>query len=175
VLISDAVVAWALYVLLKPVNKSLSLLMAWFRLIYIAISGFALVISLIALQLSKGADYLSVFEPGELQALIMLLLDAFANGTLIAFVFFGLHIFFLGYLIFKSSRATIPRILGVLLIVASVGYQINSFAKLLLPNLPDYVSILLLPAIIAEFSLILWLLLRGGKIEQQDNGALESA
>ena len=87
--------------------------------------------------------------------------------------FLWVHIFFLGYLILKSSY--IPRILGVLLIVASIGYQINSFANFFFPNLPDYVGILLVPAIIAESLLILWLLFRGGKIEQQDNGALESA
>ena len=90
---------------------------------------------------------------------------------------FGLHIFFPGYLIFKSGY--IPRILGVLLIVASIGYLINSFANFLLPNIADSAGILLTvtitPAIIAELALTLWLVIRGGKIEQQDNRALESA
>ncbi len=173
VLVADVVVAWALYILLKPVNKSLSLLAAWFRLMYTAIFAIALLNVLIALQLSKGADYLRVFEPGQLQGQMVLFLGAYLDGILISFVFFGFHIFFLGYLIFKSSY--IPRILGLLLIVAFIGYQINSFANILLPNLPDSVSILLVPAIIAELALTLWLVIRGGKIEQQDNRALESA
>jgi len=173
VLISDAVAAWALYILLKPVNASLSLLSAWFRLIFIAFAGIALLNLPIALQLSNGADSLTAYEPGQLQAQTMIFLGAYSYGIHFSFVFFGLHILFLGYLIFKSSY--IPRILGVLLIVASIGYQINSFANFFFPNLPDYVGIFLVPAIISEGALLLWLIFRGGKIEQQDNGALESA
>ena len=174
VFILDVVVAWALYILLIPVNKSLSLLAAWFRLIFVAISGVALLPVLIALQLSKGADYLTVFTADQLQAQVILFLNAHTDLTLIAWVFFGLHIFFLGYLIFKSGY--IPRVLGVFLIVAAIGYQINSFAGVLLPNIPEESRMLLIgPAIIAESALLLWLVFRGGKIEQQDNGALESA
>jgi len=165
VLVADVVVAWALYIFLKPVNKSLSLLAAWFRLIFTAIAGIALLNLLIALQLSKGADYLTVFTADQLQAQVILFLNAYWDLTLIAWVFFGLHIFLLGYLIFKSGY--IPRILGVLLIVASIGYLINSFATFLLPNIANSAAILLAvtitPAIIAEFSLTIWLLFKGGK------------
>ncbi len=62
VLTCDVVVAWALYVLLKPVNKSLSLLAAWFRLVYSTIHGIALLNLIFVLQLLSGADYLTVFE-----------------------------------------------------------------------------------------------------------------
>jgi len=165
VLILDVVVAWALYIFLKPVSKSLSLLAAWLRLIFTAIAGITLLKLLIALHLSKGADYLTVFTADQLQAQVMLFLNAYWGLTLIAWVFFGLHIFLLGYLIYKSSY--IPRILGVLLIVASIGYLINSFAHFLLPNIVNFAGILLTvtitPAIIAEFSLMLWLLFKGGK------------
>jgi len=177
VLVADLVVAWALYYLLIPVNKSLSLLAAWFRLIFTVIAGIALLNLLIALPLSKGADYLTVFTTDQLQAQVILFLNAYWDLTIIAWVFFGLHIFFLGYLIFKSGY--IPRILGVLLIIASIGYLINSFANFLFPNIADSAGILLAvtitPAIIAELALTLWLVIRGGKIEQQDNRALESA
>ncbi len=177
VFLADVVVAWALYVLLVPVNKSLSLLAAWLRLIYTAIAGITLLILLIALQLSKGSDYLTVFTADQLQAQVILFLDAYWDLTLIAWVFFGLHIIFLGYLILKSGY--IPRILGVLLIVAAIGYLINSFANFLLPNIANSAGILLTVtithAIIAELALTLWLVIRGGKIEQQDNRALESA
>ena len=176
VLVADVVVAWALYILLKPVNKSLSLLAAWFRLIFTAIAGIALLNLLIALQLSKGADYLTVFTADQLQAQVILFLNAYWDLTLIAWVFFGLHIFLLGYLILKSSY--IQRIFGVLLLIASVGYQINSFATFLLPNITNAETLLgvtITPAIVAEVGLALWLVIRGGKIEQQDNRALESA
>ncbi len=127
---------------------------------------------------------MTVFTADQLQAQVILFLNAYWDLTLIAWVFFGLHIFLLGYLIFKSSHVLfkssyVPRILGVLLIIASVGYQINSFANFLLPNIANSAGIILAvtitPAIIAELALTLWLVIRGGKIEQQDNRALESA
>ena len=169
VLIADALVAWALYIFLKPVNKSLSLLAAWFRLVYVAIFGITLLNLFVVLQLSRGTDYLSVFGTDQLQAQMMLFLTAYDFGVVISFVFFGLHIFLLGYLILKSNY--IPKILGVLLIVASIGYQINSFANVLLPNVANYEATLFIvtvavPAIISEFLLTLWLLLRGRKIPE---------
>ncbi len=169
VLVADVVVAWALYIFLKPVNKSLSLLAAWFRLVFVAIFGVSLLNLFMVLQLSSGSDYLSVFGVGQLQAHMMLFLGAFDYGVEISWVFFGLHIFIIGYLIFKSRY--IPRIFGILLIVASIGYQINSFANILLPNVANYETTLFIvtvavPAIISELSLTLWLLLRGRKIPE---------
>ena len=91
-----------------------------------------------------------------------------AAVTAIAFIFFGVHIAILGYLIVKSGF--VPRILGSLLILASTGYFIDSFASFLSS---DYVAneiafwlIVVIPAVIAEFSLTLWLLLKGGKVQQ---------
>ena len=103
VIICDVLVAWGLYVLLKPVNKNLSLLTAWFRLVYAAIFAVALVNLLNALQLLSGADYLAAFEPNQLQAQVMLSLDAFHAAWTIGFLIFGLHLSLLGYLVFKSG------------------------------------------------------------------------
>jgi hypothetical protein len=78
-------------------------------------------------------------------------------------VFFGIHLFILGYLIFKSGF--IPKILGILLIVASIGYLSDSFANFLLPNYNDYkdtfLMIVVIPGIIGELSLTYWLLFKG--------------
>jgi len=97
---------------------------------------------------------------------MLLFLNTFNNTWLIGLVFFGLHLFVLGYLIFKSGY--IPRILGILLIVASIGYLIDSFANFLLPNYTEYKDIFLLvvvvPGIIGELSLTFWLLFKGAKI-----------
>jgi len=166
VLVADTIVAWALYVFLKPVSKSLSLLTGWLRLVYTAIFGFALLSLFYALQLLSGADYLMVFEPNQLHAQAMLFLNAYGYGLNIGYVFFGLHIFGLGYLIFKSDY--IPRILGVLLMVASAGYLIDSFASVLSANYANnevaFLLIVAVPAIIAELSLTFWLLFKGGKL-----------
>jgi hypothetical protein len=164
----DVVVALALYVLLKPVHKSLALLAAWFRLVHATIYGITLLALFFVLQLLSGADYVTVFGADQLHALVLLFLNAHGTGYRIGLVFFGVHCVFLGYLVFKSGY--LPRILGVLLICASLGYLIDSFANFLLPNYANYEAIFLLivavPAIIAELSLSLWLLLKGVNIQR---------
>jgi hypothetical protein len=170
VLILDVLVAWALYVLLKPVNKNLAMLAAWFRLVYTAIFGISLYNFLGVLQLLSGAEYLTVFTTEQLHAQVMLLIDAFNNGWLIGLVFFGFHLLVVGYLIIKSE-GYIPRMIGVFLILASAGYLIDSIAHFLLPNYTDYKTIFLLvvalPGVIGELSLAFWLLIKGVKVQQR--------
>ena len=158
VAILDLVVAWALYVLLKPINKSLSLLVAWFRLVYAAILGIALHNLFSVLLLLGDADYLKVFEIDQLHAQVMLSLSAFSDGWDIGVVFFGLHLALLGYLVFKSGY--IPRILGALLVIAGLGYLIDSFVIFLLPNSKVAIAMF---TFIGELLFMFWLLLKGGK------------
>jgi len=171
VIILDVLVAWALYVFLKPVNKSLSLLAAWFRLLYTAVFGFALLYLVTVLRLLSDADYLTVFGTDQLHAQVMLSLNAFSDGWAIGYVcFFSLHLFVLGYLVYKSGY--IPRILGVLLIIGGFGYLIDTFALLLLPNYEAYEAIftlLIIPTALGEVLLALWLLIKGVKIPEMKN------
>lgn len=177
VIILDVLVAWGLYVFLKPVNKSLSLLSAWFRLAYAIIFAIALLNLFNVLRLISGVDYLTVFETDQLYAQVMLSLNAFNDGWAIGYVcFFGLHLIVLGYLVYKSSY--VPRIIGILLIIGGFGYLLDSFALLLLPNYEDYkaiISLLILPTALGELILALWLLIKGVKVEPPEKGALESA
>lgn len=170
VLILDVLVAWALYVLLKPVNKNLAMLAACFRLVYTAIFGIALSNFLNVLPLLSGAEYLTVFKKDQIHAQVLLLIDAFNNGWLIGLVFFGCHLLVVGYLIVKSG-GYLPRIIGIFLIIASVGYVIDSTAHFLLPNYTDYKTIFLLivaiPGVIGELSLAFWLLIKGVKVQQK--------
>jgi len=158
VAILDVVVAWALYVLLKPVNESLSLLAAWFRVVYGAIFAIALSNLFIIVQLLNGDNYLKAFETNQLQAQVMLFLNAFRNGWDIGLVLFGIHLFVLGYLVFRSGY--IPKFLGILLIVAALGYLMDGFGKFLLPNYNITISMF---TFIGEALLIFWLLWRGMK------------
>jgi len=158
VLICDVVVAWALYVFLKQVNKSLSLLTAWFRLVYAAILGIALLNLVIVLILLSGANYLVVFETDQLHAQVLLFLNAFNDVWAVGLIVFGFHLFILGYLVFKSDY--IPRILGVLLIVAGLGYLIEYFGKFLFPNFDAAISQV---TGWGELLFMFWLLLKGGK------------
>lgn len=154
----DVLVAWALYVLLKPVNESLSLLAAWFRVAYAAILGIALFNLLSVLPLFSGAGYLVVFSTDQLHAQAMLLLNAFNDGWLIGLVFFGFHLLVLGYLVYKSGY--IPKILGVLLMLAPVGYLADSFGKFLVPNYDANIAMF---TFIGEALFMLWLLFKGAR------------
>lgn len=158
VAILDVVVAWALYILLKPVNKSLTLLAAWFRVVYAAIFVSALSHLLIVLQLLNGSEFLKVFETNQLHAQVMLSLTAFTDGWNIGLALFGLHLLVLGYLVFKSGY--IPKILGILVIIAGLGYTIDNFGKILSTN---YNVSLTTFTFIGEVLLIFWLLWRGIK------------
>jgi Domain of unknown function (DUF4386) len=168
VLLCDVLVAWALYVFLKPVSQSLSLLAAIFRLVYTAIFAAALFNLANALQLLSGAEHLSVFTPEQLQAQVMMSLESFQYAWQIALVFFGFHLLILGYMVMKSSY--VPKVLGVLLLVAGFAYPLDSFAHFLLANYADYKTFFLLlvavPGILGELSLCFWLLIKGGKGQQ---------
>jgi hypothetical protein len=167
VLFTDVGVSVLLYVLLRPVSKTLSLVAAVFRLIMVAMRGINLLTHFLALQLLSGAGYLTVFETDQLHALVLLVLTAFEDGVLIDFIFFGLHLFFVGYLVFKSGY--LPRILGVWLMIACFGYLINSFTSLgfLFPGYDALVSqFVFLPSTISEFALFLWLLVKGVNVER---------
>jgi hypothetical protein len=162
VIVCDVVVAWALFVFLKPVNKSLSLLAAWFRLVYSTIFGIALVNYFSIFKLLSGSDYLKVIETTQLYAEVMLSINAFSDGWAIGFVFFGLHLTLLGYLAFKSGY--IPRIFGVLLILAGLSYLIDHFGKFLFPtynaNIATFIGW-------GELLFMFWLLFKGANVQQK--------
>lgn len=159
--IADLILAWTLYYLLSEINKSISLLAALFRTVNAAIFGLALPHLLNVLNLLPDGEY-RIQAGNEI-------LSAFAgfNSTwLIGLIFFGFHLVILGYLILKSGY--IPKILGILLFIAGVGYLIDSFANILLPNYNAYkdifMMIVMLPGIIGELSFTIWLLVKGSKI-----------
>ncbi len=169
-LVADLVVAWALYIFLKPVNESFSLLTAWLRLIYVAVAASAFAGLFSVLMILSGP---TVFELGQLDVPTSLFLNLYEYGFNVSFVFFGLHILGLGYLIWKSDY--VPRVLGVLLIIAALGYQIDSFASLLSSSYANndtlFVVFVAVPAIVSELALTLWLLIRGVNVEPADEGA----
>ena len=164
----DVMVGLALYVLLKAVYKSLALLATFFRFAMAIILGINLLNLVFVLLLLSDADYLTVFETDELHSLVLLFLNAHGHGYDIGLVFFGLHLFVLGYLVFKSGY--LPRILGFLLIFASLGYLIDSFANLFLSNDEAIISLaaifLIMIAVVAELSLSLWLILKSDQIPE---------
>lgn len=153
--------AWALYVLLKPVNKNLALLFLLLNLGGVAIQCVSDLFLFAGQMLLSGDDYLKVFQADQLQALVMLFLYLYKNGFWIAQIFYGAWLFPLGYLVFKSGF--LPRILGILLMVHSVFWLMTFLQFFLFPGFDaiTYVSYPL--GFIAEFGLTLWLLIVGVK------------
>jgi hypothetical protein len=162
----DVAIAWALYILLKPVNKQLSLLAAWFRLTYAIIFAAGLQNLFNVLKLLSDANYLSAFEKGQLHAQVMVSLAAFNSTWNIALVAFGLHLLVIGYLIFKSSF--IPRVVGVLLVVAGFGYLVESLTAFLLPNFSLNLALF---TGWGELLFTFWLLIKGVNVEQWEKRA----
>jgi hypothetical protein len=173
ILLSEIVLSVLLYVLLKPVNKTLSLVAAVSRLTMTAIHGVNLLNHFIVLLLLGGAGYLTVFQPNQLQALMTLFLDSYTYGYTIGIVFFTLHTFTLAYLIYKSGY--FPKVLGVLFMIAAFGYLIDSFSHVLIANYKTGPAYLALPIAIAEIAFPLWLLIKGVNVDQWKKRALESA
>jgi hypothetical protein len=159
-----------LYVLLKPVNRNLALLMVIFNLVQDAIGGLNALNTYRPLQMLGGAGYLKVFSPEQLQAMALLSLKAHAVGFGLALTFFGFSCLALGYLIFKSSF--LPRALGVLIAIAGACYLVNSFALILSPQLASILfPSILLPAFIGELSLALWLTVKGVNVQKWEEKA----
>jgi hypothetical protein len=157
--IEDVVIAWALYILLAPVNRSLSLLTAWFRLVYTAIVLVGWLNLVTVYRLLSTPDYLTAFGSAPLHAQVKLLLNSFRYDWSISLVIFGIHLVLLGYLIHRSGY--IPRIIGILLVIDGLGWVIDSLRPYLYPNAPLG---FLFVTFFGELIFMLWLLIRGWKI-----------
>ena len=170
--IVDVVLAGPLYVLLKPVNETWSGFSSWLRLVNGTIFGVALfnlfgVLNLIA-ETGRNGDPAS----REIQQELSTYLFAFDQIWLIGLVFFGLHLLLLGKLVCRSEH--FPKWVGALLFIAGVGYLIDSFAQLLLPSYNDYQSLfemmVIIPGVLGEFSLTLFLLIKGVRMPGKQAG-----
>ena len=159
--ICDLLASWALYVLLKPVNASLSLLTAWFRLVYTVIALVAFTNLVTILKLLNTPDNITALEPEKFYAQVQLSITAFKNGWYFGILFFGIHLGLLGFLVFKSSY--IPKLLGVLLMISGLGYLSNGLKPFLFPNTNIDFAVY---TFYGELIFMLWLLIRGHRIRE---------
>lgn len=171
VIMLDLVVAWALYILLRPVDRTVALLTAWLRLVFAAVFASSLVNLLDVAQLLRGAAQ-PTLQGEQLHAQVMTSLASFNTGwTGIALAIFGLHLLGLGYLLFKSAH--FPRFLGVLVVIAGGGYLADSFGTILVSNYSLTISVF---TFVGEALLIPWLLwkaIRGFPDTTDGPGVLE--
>jgi len=157
--------AWALYVLLRPVGKSMALLFLLLNLAGVAVECIFAVMHFAALMLLSGEKYLNVFKADQLQAVAMFFLNLGGSGNLLTTLFYGVWLFPLGYLILKSGF--IPRFLGILIILDGISVLICFFQLCLFPGHEKLLYPLYPVMFIAEFGLGLWLLIRGVRVQPQ--------
>jgi Domain of unknown function (DUF4386) len=166
-------VALALYDLFKGVNRRHASLMVTLIVVSIPIAFLNEVNSIAALVLVRGADFLSIFDKAQREALAMLFLNLHAHGFDVVEMFWGLWLFPLGLLVYRSRF--LPRFLGVWLIFAGVAWVILSLAGILLPEYQQKVDRYSQPAIIGEIAFMLWLLIKGARPPALDAAASASA
>ncbi|MEM7367582.1 MAG: DUF4386 domain-containing protein [Bacteroidota bacterium] len=165
ILITDVLVAWGLYVLLEERNRHISLLAAWFRLLYTCILGVGisyLLSTALPLLLETPSDLLA--EPDHLGEMIGMASRGFQEVWSFGLIVFGIHLLLLGGVVLQTR---IPRFLGILLLLAGLGYCIVHTGGLLSAGFDTYKKtiemIFMLPMIAGEIGLAIWLLIKGGK------------
>lgn len=158
--LSVTVLSAIYFVLFRPVNQVLNLITAFLRIVAIAIQSVALMQLVAALYPLGSATYLHAFTTGQLQAMSLLSIRSFNSGYSLALLFFGFCFLFHGQLIARSRF--LPRVLGRMIQVSGLCYfsfGILSFASPAMAN--QAFPFLGLPAFIGEFSLCLWLMIKG--------------
>jgi len=154
-------VALALYDLLKGVNRRQASLMVTLIVVSIPIAFVNELNSIAALVLVRGADFLSIFEKPQRDALARLFLNLHGQGFGVAEIFWGLWLFPLGLLVYRSRF--LPRFLGVWLVFAGIAWVVQSLTGLLLLQYEDKVNTYTQPAVLGEVAFMLWLVIKGAK------------
>jgi len=161
--------AWALYRVFSPVSTGVSLLAAWFRLVYAGVLLVAVSHLIEVLRLLGDDQYRAAFNTDQLQAQALSGIHSFGEVFGAGLLLFGLHLLIVGYLAYRSGY--VPRLLGVLLAVAGLGYVVDSFGAILFRGSWTDVSSF---TFIGEFLLALWLVVRGRRLSLGGRGPHDS-
>ncbi len=151
----------ALYRLLNGVNRMWALTMLALVLVSAAIGFMNVLNNIAALTLSRGADFLAVFDKPQRDALAYLFIRLHNQGEFMNEIFWGLWLLPFGLLVYRSDF--LPRFLGVWLILACCGWLVLSMTALLLPPYYDAAFKMAQPVLFAELAIMLWLLIKGAK------------
>jgi hypothetical protein len=171
----EIVMAGFLYVLLRPVSRSLSLASALARASEgIVMAATNLFTSILTLIVIGNSGYLAVFDQEQQEALALLFQEANNYVILIWGLFFALHLVLLGWLVYRSEF--FPKIPGILLVLAGIGYFAQSFGVMVAPGLSDTLeTVVLVLATPGELVFALWLLIKGVDENTWKARALESS
>jgi hypothetical protein len=152
----DAMLTMAFWVLVRPVHRNLAMLMVVFRIISTCGFGASEVLYFTALPTLRGAQTVATMQPGQMDALVYILLRTAAFGESLFSMFYGAANIVFGWLIYRSRY--VPRVFGVGLIVMGVGFTLRTFLVVLAPA---YASGLLLSTAVFFIPFIFWLLVKG--------------
>ena len=154
----------ALYQLFKGVNQNLAAVMVILGGLTVSPIYFVNTLNdAAALLFVRGADFLSAFGKPQRDALAMLFLRLHHHGVVANEIFWGLWLFPLALLVIRSGF--LPRFLGFWLIINGFAYLITSFTGLLLPQYEELVSNITFPALLGELAFMLWLVIKGAKVQ----------
>ncbi|HET6351797.1 MAG TPA: DUF4386 domain-containing protein [Coriobacteriia bacterium] len=156
-----ALVAWGLYVLLRPVNRDLALLFLFLNGIGVAMHCLAALPLISTMLQTDAATQMQVFSAAQLTALGLLSANTYKIAFVTSQLFFGTWLFPLGYLAYKSGF--LPKVIGLLLLADGVGVMIWFVQALMFPAYPAVRVPGLIVSFVAEFGLALWLLVMGVK------------
>jgi hypothetical protein len=156
-----------LYKILKPVNKNWAVLMVILMLIGIPITMFNELNRFAILIMLGGINNLSAFNIEQVHSIIPMLLDFHSHGIFIVEIFWGLWLFPMGYLVYKSTF--LPKILGILLILAGIGYLIEFFTFIANPNFFEKINGITQIFLMGEIVFPIWLVIMGINTDKLGN------
>jgi hypothetical protein len=155
-----------LHQLLSSVHKRAAILMVVLAVISVPVSLLNYGHQFAALSLARGTGYLSNLTHANLDPMVLMHLEQYYDGNLIAQLFWGLWLFPLGYLVFRSGF--LPKILGLILMVGSVGYTLDFFGRALYSEYgaTAIAAFITIPASIGEIGICLWLIFMGARVHK---------
>lgn len=158
------------YRLFKSVNERQSKLLVALVIVQIPVGFIMEAFNITSLMIFKG-EILKTFELSQRQDLAMLFLkiNDYVVSTLV--LFWGLWLFPLGILVYRSRF--LPRFLGVWLIINGFALLVLSFTGLLLPQYKDMVFKIAFPAMLGEVAFMLWLLIKGAKLQTVNSAPMQ--
>lgn len=168
--VAFVLLALALYRVLKPVDRRQAVVMVVFVALAVGITCLNMLNQFAAVYLTSGAGHLAAFDASQLQALVLSFLDLHQAGYIIAQVFFGLWLLPLGYLVFRSGF--LPRLIGILLMIACAGYLVDVAIFFLAPGFGMVFSEF---TFVGELALMAWLLVFGVNVRRWEARALQPA
>lgn len=167
-IMSDIVVAFLFYQILKEVNVLLAALSAAFRFAQAVVLAANLLNLYIVVAILGGDSYLLAIPTGQVNALALFFAELHGTGYALALLFFAVSLILVGLLVYRSTR--FPKLLGIMLFVAAFGYTADTLARTILISYdqvaPIFDTVVFLPAFVAELALVLYLMIRGVRPSQ---------